>query len=50
MSEKKDTRKLNEKCPCPYRDCERNRDCEACKEFHHGRGEKTGCEKRQAAK
>jgi len=34
-------------CPCSYPDCERHGNCEACKAYHHGRGEKTSCERRQ---
>ena len=33
------------KCPCPYEDCDRHADCEACRAYHHGRGQKTCCEK-----
>ena len=43
-------RKLNENCPCTYRDCPRNRDCKACKEYHHATGAKTTCERQKAQK
>ena len=42
-----DKPKLNPDCPCPYRDCPNNRDCEACKKNHHASGEKTCCERNQ---
>ena len=47
---KKATPKPNPDCPCPYRDCPRNRDCEACREYHHSQGAKTTCERKAAAK
>lgn len=40
-------KKLNEKCPCAYADCERHGDCEACKGYHHALGQKTSCEKQK---
>lgn len=39
---------LNRDCPCEYRDCPRNRDCEACREYHHSHGQKTTCERQKA--
>jgi hypothetical protein len=44
MSEVKES---NAKCPCAYPDCPRHGDCKACKDYHHGMGEKTCCEKRK---
>jgi hypothetical protein len=35
---------LGENCPCPS-DCTRHGNCQACRQFHAGRGEKTYCEK-----
>ncbi len=35
-------------CPCTYPGCPRHGDCEACKAYHHGNGEKTSCEKKKA--
>lgn len=35
----------NTDCPCTNRDCYRHRDCESCKEYHHGRGSATACER-----
>ena len=35
----------NPDCPCTYRDCERNRNCKACREYHHSQGQKTTCER-----
>lgn len=35
---------INENCPCTY-DCDSHGKCIECKEYHHGRGEKTCCEK-----
>jgi hypothetical protein len=32
-------------CPCTNRDCTRNRDCEPCRSYHHGRGSLTACER-----
>ncbi|HNY27261.1 MAG TPA: hypothetical protein PKH31_07765 [Candidatus Sumerlaeota bacterium] len=34
---------LGENCPCPS-DCTRHGNCQACGQFHAGRGEKTYCE------
>ena len=39
--------KLNPDCPCPYTDCPRNQNCEACKENHHSEGKQTYCEKQE---
>jgi hypothetical protein len=39
---------IPEKCPCKKRNCERNRNCEACKANHHSNGGKTACERLQA--
>lgn len=36
---------INEDCPCDYPGCERHGDCEACKAYHHGQGQKTCCER-----
>ncbi len=33
-------------CPCVFDDCPRHADCEACKAYHHGLGQKTCCEKK----
>ncbi len=38
----------NTVCPCKNHDCHRNRDCEPCKEYHHGRGSMTACERLQS--
>jgi hypothetical protein len=35
-------------CPCKNRDCYRHRDCEPCKEYHHGRKSMTACERLQS--
>ncbi|MFW5699124.1 MAG: hypothetical protein ACOCYN_04640 [Planctomycetota bacterium] len=35
-------------CPCDH-PCPRNRDCEACKRYHHGSGSQTACERRAEA-
>ena len=35
----------NADCPCANRDCHRNRDCEPCRDYHHGRGSMTACER-----
>jgi hypothetical protein len=34
-------------CPCPYKDCVRNGNCDECKKYHHSAGEKTYCEKQK---
>lgn len=39
--------KLNEDCPCTWPGCERHGNCEKCKAYHHGAGEKTSCEKQK---
>ncbi len=31
-------------CPCTWPDCPRHGDCDACKAYHHGMGQKTSCE------
>jgi len=36
----------NPDCPCTYPDCARHGDCEACKDYHHGMGQQTTCEKK----
>ena len=38
-----------EHCPCAKVSCPRNRDCDACRANHHGKGSKTACERRLAA-
>jgi hypothetical protein len=40
-------KKLNLNCPCDYDGCPRQRDCDACKAYHHSLGEKTCCEKKR---
>jgi hypothetical protein len=35
-----------ETCPCRKKNCERNKNCEACKAYHHGNGSKTVCERK----
>jgi hypothetical protein len=35
----------NADCPCRNHGCHRRRDCEACREYHHGRGSATACER-----
>jgi hypothetical protein len=35
----------NTDCPCRNRGCHRIRDCEPCREYHHGRGSTTACER-----
>lgn len=42
-------KKLNPDCPCTYVDCPRHGDCEACKANHHGKGQKTSCERLKEA-
>ncbi len=32
-------------CPCTWPGCPRHGDCDACKAYHHGMGQKTTCEK-----
>jgi hypothetical protein len=36
---------INKTCPCPYKECERNGNCEECQDHHHKEGGKTFCEK-----
>lgn len=43
MSEKK----TNPDCPCTSSGCPRHGDCDACKDYHHGMGQKTTCEKQK---
>jgi hypothetical protein len=45
MSEKKSEKKTNPDCPCTWSDCSRHGDCEACRAYHHAKGQKTTCEK-----
>ncbi len=33
-------------CPCTWPDCPRHGDCDACKAYHHGMGQKSSCEKK----
>ncbi len=33
-------------CPCTWPGCPRHGNCDACKAYHHGMGEKTCCEKK----
>ncbi len=42
MNGKKTEKKAD--CPCTW-PCERHGDCDACKAYHHGQGQKTACEK-----
>ncbi len=35
----------NPDCPCASRNCPRHGDCDACRANHHGKGDKTACEK-----
>ncbi len=35
----------NKDCPCPYKDCENNGNCEKCQEYHRKQGDKTYCGK-----
>lgn len=44
MAEEKDAKK---ECACTYPRCPRHADCEACKAYHHGMGEKTACERKK---
>ncbi len=43
----KETKKINEDCPCTYPGCPRHGDCEECKEYHHSIDQKTCCEKKK---
>jgi hypothetical protein len=36
-------------CPCLYTECERHGNCDACSAYHHGRGQKTSCEREASA-
>jgi len=44
MEEKK-AKEKNENCQCPCDSCERHGKCDECQEYHHSRGEETGCGK-----
>jgi hypothetical protein len=45
MSEKKSEKKTNPDCPCTWSDCSNHGDCDACRAYHHAKGQKTTCEK-----
>ena len=37
--------KKKTECPCTSTGCPRHSDCDACRAYHHGLGQKTFCEK-----
>lgn len=38
----------NPDCPCTWPGCERHGKCRECREYHHGLGQKTACERNAA--